>query len=70
MNKEDNIETEKKRYTTFSVVKSGGNGYNKKFNLESPFNLTDLIVNTPNDGDLGRIIRRKFLQESEQWRKI
>jgi len=26
------------------------------------FNLTDLITKTPNDGDLGKIIREKFLK--------
>ena len=27
------------------------------------FDLLSLIINTPNDGDLGKIIRQKFLKE-------
>ena len=30
---------------------------------EGIFDLLSLIVNTPNDGDLGKIIRQKFLKE-------
>jgi hypothetical protein len=32
---------------------------------EGVFDLLGLIINTPNDGDLGKIIRQKFLKTSK-----